>query len=546
MARAVVRLILVVLIAGAGAAAGASLWHPASASGVDTTYTAVTPCVVFDSRASQGATGGFLGPINGGQVVTYLATGTFPSGQGGGNTTCGIPVGASSVEINVVAVNALNEGNLRVTDGTPTTSGGAVNYNNLTPKLNTANAVIVPLDATGHLVVTTNCGAGCVVDSTEVRGIVLGYFTDGLANRVAALEALLQDVTRTPAGIGGQDTLRFSGMNVQIVDGSGTTECNDGTGNLFDGPCNGQGNLVVGYAENLLAYARTGSHNMVGGHFNGWTSYGGAVLGEQNRITNDYATVLGGAVDVASGAYTVVAGGRNNQATTSFAVVVGGEDNTASSVAAAIFGGNLNQATGNYTTVLGGHSNTATGFATTVSGGGMNTAGGAATSISGGIGNVADDTTCGNSQGGATVTGGRSNLSNGCQTAVSGGYQNTASDGTCAGTLGSSSVTGGRDNVASGCFATVTGGGGDDPNHLHRNTASGDYSTVNGGRSNTASGVRGSVTGGADNLASGANASVNGGQNNDATNNFATVSGGANRAALGAHDWWGGGMFQDF
>ena len=42
-------------------------------------------------------------------------------------------------------------------------------------------------------------------------------------------------------------TLRFTGINVQIVSGSGTT----------DGPVNGKGNLIIGYNENSCAVDRT-------------------------------------------------------------------------------------------------------------------------------------------------------------------------------------------------------------------------------------------------------------------------------------------------
>ena len=66
-------------------------------------------------------------------------------------------------------------------------------------------------------------------------------------------------------------TIRFSGVNVQVVNGTGTT----------DGPGNGLGNLVVGYQElreddendetddrNL----RSGSHNLVVGKANNYSS----------------------------------------------------------------------------------------------------------------------------------------------------------------------------------------------------------------------------------------------------------------------------------
>ena len=433
----------------AGASAGAALWQPAGAVTPDTSYTAVTPCVVFDSRATQGATGGFLGPINGNQAVTYLTTGVFPAGQGGGASTCGIPAGAASVEINVVAVNAINEGNLKVSDGSPVTSGGIVNYNYLTPKLITSNTAIVPLDVTGHLVVTPNCGAGCTVDSTDIRWVMLGYFTDSLATRLAAVEAKLQDVTRIPAGVGGQPTVRFSGVNVQIVDGTGTTGCNDATPGGFESACNGRGNLIVGYAENSQAFPRTGSHNVVGGQDNGWTSYGGAVLGYQNQITNDVATILGGNLSEATG---------------SNSAILGGSDNTASGGSSTVTGGQTNTASGNGSSVTGGLSNVASGGTSTVSGGSFNSASSTGSAVTGGFSGVANAAH-------ATVTGGQFNLASGITSTVAGGVGNGASGD-------ASAVTGGTQNTASGIGSSVSGG--------RLNSASGDTGSVSRGAGRTA------------------------------------------------------------
>ena len=387
--RAIARALCAALAGGFLLILTSSAGSPASAAPApDSAYTAVTPCVVFDSRVTQGAGGSFLGPINGGQAVTYLVEQLFPAGQGGGNTDCGIPKEANAVEINVVAVNALNEGNLKVTDGSPVSSGGLVNYNNLTPKLNTANAVIVPVDEEGQLVVTPNCGAGCTADSTDIRGVVLGYFTDELAVRttatevevaqlqveVAQLQALLADVTRIPSGVGGHDTLQFSGMNVQLVDGTGSTVCSDGTGGTFDSNCNGQGNLIVGYAENPHGYARTGSHNIVGGLDNAWSSYGGAVLGQNNTITNDYATVTAGYGNSALEPGASVSGGAESSASGSMSSISGGSKQSASGSRSAVSGGVSNVASGVSSSVTGGAFNSASAVQATVSGGNVRNA----------------------------------------------------------------------------------------------------------------------------------------------------------------------------
>ena len=65
---------------------------------------------------------------------------------------------------------------------------------------------------------------------------------------------------------GSHKAIRFTAVNVQIVNGSGST----------DGLPNGSGNLIVGYNEtgNLSGDNRSGSHNIVGGKANSYSSYG--------------------------------------------------------------------------------------------------------------------------------------------------------------------------------------------------------------------------------------------------------------------------------
>lgn len=71
------------------------------------TFFPVTPCTVADSRANQGASGGFAGPFgSGGAYPDVDVVGTFSAAQGGGNTICGVPTDADGVVVNLVAVNA--------------------------------------------------------------------------------------------------------------------------------------------------------------------------------------------------------------------------------------------------------------------------------------------------------------------------------------------------------------------------------------------------------------------------------------------------------
>ena len=190
---------------------------------------------------------------------------------------------------------------------------------------------------------------------------------------VGTLETLLASVSLET--VDGQPTLRFTGVNVQVVDGSGNTA----------GAINGLGNLIVGYNENSSA-TRTGSHNLVVGMNNSYTSYGGFVGGENNTLNGSYATV---------------AGGVGNTASTQHSAVLGGFENISNGTASAILGGRANTAPGEHAAVLGGQTNSATGLLATVSGGFNNTASGDFSSVLGGIGNNAsgeDETIIGGDQ----------------------------------------------------------------------------------------------------------------------------------------------------
>ena len=117
-------------------------------------------------------------------------------------------------------------------------------------------------------------------------------------------------------------------------------------------------------------------------------------------------------------------------------------------------------------------------------------------------------------------------VASGNYSTVSGGRSNTASGNR-------STVSGGCNNTASEIFSTVSGGA--------NNTASGYYSTVSGGSNNTASGNRSTVSGGYSNTASGYYSTVSGGGINTASGSISTVSGGSGNTASGSYSTVSGG-----
>jgi hypothetical protein len=182
-----------------------------------------------------------------------------------------------------------------------------------------------------------------------------GGGTAALEARIAELEALLAGVTRNGT------TLEFSGMNLQVVNGTGSTE----------GPPNSLGNVIIGYNEDFASSgteARIGSHYLILGIDNDWTTSGGIVAGFANTASGRFSSVTGGANNTAIGVYSSVTGGANNTAWDSWSAVTGGYGNTASSQYASVTGGHENAAIGNFSSVSGGGRNTASGIGTSILG----------------------------------------------------------------------------------------------------------------------------------------------------------------------------------
>ena len=186
-------------------------------------------------------------------------------------------------------------------------------------------------------------------------------------------------------GDGIDETVRFTGVNVQVVSGSGAT----------DGTVNGLGNLVVGYDEDDGGISgrptpeKSGSHNIVFGSNHQYTSWGGLVGGMANDIDGEMAVVLSGVGNVASGELAAILSGRYNEASGDYSSVSGGGTNIASGSYSSVSGGRDNLASGSNSSVSGGVQNEASGLRASISGGRMNVASGNNSSVSGGNQNQA-------------------------------------------------------------------------------------------------------------------------------------------------------------
>ncbi len=192
----------------------------------------------------------------------------------------------------------------------------------------------------------------------------------------ATLLSILPYIKFLASGIGGKPTIQLDAVNLQIINGEGKTATT-----------NGAGNLVIGYDE--TPGTQTGSHDLILGGKQAFTSYGGILAGYSNTISGLWASVTGGIKNTASGELSSVSGGNTNTASKEYASVSGGEGNTASGLSAWVGGGESNTANKGGTSVSGGYSNTAEGSDASVTGGWSNKATGSKASVSGGYNNTA-------------------------------------------------------------------------------------------------------------------------------------------------------------
>lgn len=197
---------------------------------------------------------------------------------------------------------------------------------------------------------------------SDLSNVTPGQHHINQTANVTALQALLEGVSREEFdSVTGVDTLTFTHMNIQLVSGSGDT----------DGWVNGTGNLIIGYNEtgNFFGDDKTGSHMLVIGKANNYSSYGGMVLGLGNETSGAFSSVSGGQRNIASGFASSVSSGAVNVASANYASVSGGLENLASDYASSVSGGVLNAAIDDYSSVSGGRDRSASGTYDWVAGG---------------------------------------------------------------------------------------------------------------------------------------------------------------------------------
>lgn len=179
---------VMVVLSGGGIAVAKAMQDPATpapiqpgsgkvfASGTPTsTYTAITPCRIVDTRVAGGPVGS-----NQSRGFRVVGTASFPL-QGGKSGGCGIPTtGVSAIEVAVTAVDATGGGYMRIyPSGQPEPTATFINYS--------------PFDPTNTGAVTI-CQSGCPAGqqvtvkghgtSTDVVMDVQGYYSKPLTAKV--------------------------------------------------------------------------------------------------------------------------------------------------------------------------------------------------------------------------------------------------------------------------------------------------------------------------------------------------------------------------
>lgn len=193
-------------------------------------------------------------------------------------------------------------------------------------------------------------------DLDDVEALASGF--DG---RITAVEDVTAPMSRTD--INGQDSVAFDGVNVHVRSGSGSTSSS----------VNGRGNLIVGYDEGVSG-DKTGSHNIVMGTNNSYSSYGGLVGGNGNTISGNYTSVLGGTGNTADGTNSVVVAGSGNETTGTNSAILAGASGEAGGNQSAIIAGWENETSGSWSAVVAGSGNEAAAMDSVVVGGLDNTA----------------------------------------------------------------------------------------------------------------------------------------------------------------------------
>jgi hypothetical protein len=165
-----------------------------------------------------------------------------------------------------------------------------------------------------------------------------------LNKKIEEMSNLLQSMSKIFNGVHRKgNNIVFNNLNIQIVNGTGSTK-----------KINGHGNLIIGYNESRNNNSRKGSHNIIVGDKHNYASYGGIVTGYNNTISGSYSCVNGGSGNTAANNYSTIIGGKDNSASGEYSIVTGGKSNIGSGKFSNVTGGKNNKSSGEFSNISGG------------------------------------------------------------------------------------------------------------------------------------------------------------------------------------------------
>jgi hypothetical protein len=178
-----------------------------------------------------------------------------------------------------------------------------------------------------------------------------------LEARIAALESSLEQLSSVGVGrlndyltFHEEDacvTARLTGVNLQIVNGEGTTQS-----------VNCKGNLILGYNEGGGDINRSGSHNLVLGIRNSYSSFCGIVSGDSNSLAAEYSAVLSSRMCYAYQHHVTICSGIDHKANGAHSTLLSGFDNGGIGERAVFLDGTNNRAEHSQTIFIGGGAET--------------------------------------------------------------------------------------------------------------------------------------------------------------------------------------------
>jgi hypothetical protein len=180
-----------------------------------------------------------------------------------------------------------------------------------------------------------------------------------LTEEQEAVLNLLSVVELGGCGEASYTTLRVTGANLQVVNGTDSTNTTNGLGNLivgYNGSCDGSHNVVIGEGHTYTSYS-----GLVSGNGNVVEGANDVVFGSSNSCVTDERSILcgnGNSINSPYSPHCVILGGEGNTVIGPAAIIIGGEGQDCNNSFGVVVGGQYNTNNGDHAVLVGGRGNT--------------------------------------------------------------------------------------------------------------------------------------------------------------------------------------------